>query len=221
MLHTLDDAIRRALSLVSPSDLGTGGRTGRRVIIGIAGKPGSGKSTLANDLVAALAPTIKAVVVPMDGFHLTNTELVALGLRNVKGNIATFDAPGYAALLHRLHQQDIDDAGDTVWAPAYDRANSTTVGSAIRVDPDVPLVITEGNYLLCDGAPWQRARVALTETWYVDIDDDVRVPRLVARHIANGRTPADAVEWVTRSDEANARLIAATAHRADVVYRPA
>src|SRR2546428_4722765 len=48
-----------------------------RRILGIVGMPGSGKSTLANRVIEALGP--KAVNVPMDGFHLANAELAALG----------------------------------------------------------------------------------------------------------------------------------------------
>lgn len=152
----------------------------------------------------------------MDGFHLTNTELRALGLADVKGNIATFDADGYAALLGRLRDQQ---PPETVYAPFFDRHLEESIGSAIRVDADVPLIITEGNYLLSDGPAWQRARECLTQTWYVDVPNDRRVEWLVARHVAHGRTPAAAREWVLRSDEANARLVESTADRADVIVR--
>ena len=52
-----------------------------------------------------------------------------------------------------------------------------------------------------------------------DVAVDLRVHRLIERHIAHGRSPQAAREWVLRSDEANARLVAATADRADVVVR--
>jgi hypothetical protein len=45
------------------------------------------------------------------------------------------------------------------------------------------------------------------------------VPRLIARHIEFGKSPDEAVEWVMRSDEANAAVVAATRDRADVVVR--
>ncbi|HSU74224.1 MAG TPA: hypothetical protein VLI66_04745 [Terrabacter sp.] len=48
-------------------------------------------------------------------------------------------------------------------------------------------------------------------------DDDVRRSRLVERHVAFGKSPAAAVAWVARSDEANAVAVAATADRADRV----
>ncbi|MDQ4008803.1 MAG: nucleoside/nucleotide kinase family protein, partial [Actinomycetota bacterium] len=42
-------------------------------------------------------------------------------------------------------------------------------------------------------------------------------PDLVRRHVAHGRTAQAARAWVLRSDEANARLVAAVAPRADAV----
>src|SRR6185295_16395920 len=53
---------------------------GERAILGIAGAPGGGKSTLAAALVAELGEA--AVLVPMDGFHLAQAELVRQGARD-------------------------------------------------------------------------------------------------------------------------------------------
>ena len=47
-----------------------------RSVLGVAGAPGAGKSTLAAALVEALGG--RAVLVPMDGFHLDDTVLDAL-----------------------------------------------------------------------------------------------------------------------------------------------
>ena len=75
-------------------------RAGERAILGLVGAPGGGKSTLAAALVAELGDA--AVLVPMDGFHLAQTELVRLGTRDRMGAPDTFDAAGYVALLRRL-----------------------------------------------------------------------------------------------------------------------
>ena len=53
--------------------------------------------------------------------------------------------------------------------------------------------------------------------WHVVTDDEVRLARLVERHERFGKTPAHARAWVERVDGANALLIEAAAHRADVV----
>jgi pantothenate kinase len=186
---------------------------GSRRILGLAGPPGGGKSTLAEALLSTFAE--RAVVVPMDGFHLANVELQRLGRADRKGAPDTFDAAGYVALLRRLRAPV---AGETVYAPAFRREIEEPIAGAIAVPSEVPLVITEGNYLLMDDGPWAAVRPLLDEAWYVAGDDDVRRARLVARHIAFGRDEAAARAWVEHTDEPNARRIAATAARADLVF---
>ncbi|MFE0422524.1 nucleoside/nucleotide kinase family protein [Streptomyces sp. NPDC058953] len=187
---------------------------GRRRILGIAGAPGAGKSTLAARLVAALGGGPAAVLVPMDGFHLAGAELRRLGRDHRKGAPDTFDADGYVALLTRLRAAE---AGVTVYAPAFDRALEEPVAGAVPVPPDVPLVVTEGNYLLHDEGPWSRVRPLIDEIWYVEPDEATRLRRLVARHIAYGKEPGHARRWVTESDQPNARLVARGRARADLV----
>ncbi|KOY54829.1 nucleoside/nucleotide kinase family protein [Streptomyces sp. XY332] len=186
--------------------------SGTRRILGIAGPPGAGKSTLAARLAQVLGPEL-AVVVPMDGFHLAQAELERLGRADRKGAPDTFDAAGYAALLRRLRTPE----SAAVYAPAFDRSLEEPVAGRIPVDPAVHLVITEGNYLLYEAGQWAAVRALLDEVWFLAPDDTVRVRRLVDRHVRHGKAPAHAQEWVTRSDEANARLIAAGRTRADLV----
>ncbi|APU43824.1 MULTISPECIES: nucleoside/nucleotide kinase family protein [unclassified Streptomyces] len=187
-------------------------RRGGRRILGVAGPPGSGKSTLAARVAEALGPRTAAVV-PMDGFHLAQAELHRLGRADRKGAPDTFDAAGYVALLLRLRASD----GATVYAPAFDRSLEEPIAGSIPVPPDVPLVITEGNYLLHDAGEWAAVRPLLDESWYCAPDEDTRIRRLIERHVRHGKGPADARAWVGRSDEANARLVARCRHRADLV----
>ncbi|MEV1020318.1 nucleoside/nucleotide kinase family protein [Streptomyces sp. NPDC050264] len=201
----VDELAARAQSPATPG--------GPRRILGIAGPPGAGKSTLAESVVRALDGP--AVLVPMDGFHLADAELARLGRAERKGAPDTFDAYGYAALLARLRSPH---AGETVYAPSFERELEQPVAGALPVAPDVPLIVTEGNYLLLDEEPWSTAvRPLLDEVWWVAVDDAVRVERLIARHIAFGKSPAFARDWVLRSDEANARRVAAGRERADVI----
>lgn len=180
-----------------------------RTLLGIAGPPGAGKSTL-SAAIARAVPDV--VIVPMDGFHLLNEVLIELGRRNRKGAPDTFDVPGYTDLLRRLRNQQ---PGETMHAPLYDRALSEPLEDAIAVPGEARLIITEGNYLLHDDLGWQHVRPLLDHVWFVDVPDDVRVPRLIARHIAFGKSADAATEWVLRSDEANAQLVHATRPRAD------
>lgn len=188
--------------------------SGGRRILGLVGPPGGGKSTLAEALHAAFPG--RSVVVPMDGFHLANIELQRLGRAARKGAADTFDAAGYVALLRRLRAQASDE---TVYAPAFRREIEEPVAGAIGVPPGVPLVITEGNYLLLDRGPWAGARSLLDEIWYVDGGDTQRIERLVRRHIRFGRSEIDARAWVRDTDEPNARLIEATRGRASWTFR--
>lgn len=185
-----------------------------RALLGITGAPGSGKSTLARDLAELLrADGVIVALVPMDGFHLPQAELVRRELRDAMGRIDTFDAEGYHALLRRLR----DETDRRVTAPDFDRTVEEPVPDSIRVEPDVRLVLTEGNYLLDDEPPWPDVRATLDEVWFVETDDASRVERLLARHVAYGKTEEEARRWMARVDEPNARRITATRFRADLV----
>ncbi|MGW6705923.1 nucleoside/nucleotide kinase family protein [Streptomyces sp. NPDC054956] len=185
---------------------------GTRQVLGIAGPPGAGKSTLAALIGEALGPE-RAVVVPMDGFHLAQAELDRLGRADRKGAPDTFDAAGYVSLLRRLRAP----GEPAVYAPAFDRSLEEPIAGSIRVAQSVPLVITEGNYLLHDAPEWAPVRPLLDEAWYLAPDEAMRVRRLVDRHVRHGKDPAFARAWVARSDEPNARLVARGRHRADLV----
>jgi pantothenate kinase len=203
-MTTLPQLVDRARALVA---------TGERRILGIAGAPGAGKSTVAAALVEALAPT--ALLVPMDGFHLANRELERLGRRGRKGAADTFDADGFIALLLRL--RDPDDR--LVYAPEFRRDIEEPIACAIPVPRGVPLIITEGNYLLVDRDPWRAVAALLDEAWYLEPPEQVRIDRLLARHIAYGKDPAAAREWSLGSDQRNAELVATSRARADLVVR--
>jgi pantothenate kinase len=184
-----------------------------RTIIGITGPPGAGKSTVAAALARELGSA--AVLVPLDGYHLSNQVLESLGRRDRKGAPDTFDAAGYVALLSRLR----GPGADIVYAPSFRREIEEPIGASIAVPPDTPIVITEGNYLLLDAHPWRQIRDLLDAVWYLEIDDEVRMERLIARHTKFGKTPEAARSWAEGSDQRNADIIAASAHRADSLLR--
>ena len=187
---------------------------GDRRVLGIAGAPGGGKSTLASALVGALGSDT-ARLVGMDGFHLAQAELERLGRADRKGAPDTFDASGFTALLRRLRA--CEDA--VVYAPLFRREIEEPVACAVPVPREVPLVVTEGNYLLVADGEWADVRALLDEAWFVEGDDDRRRDLLIARHIEFGKAPDFAREWVLRSDERNAELVATTRPRADLVVR--
>ena len=196
---TLADAVDRASELAA---------SGGRRLLGLVGPPGAGKSTLS----AVLAERVgeRMVVAGMDGFHLANAELIRLGRRDRKGAPDTFDVDGYVTLLRRLREQQ-----HPLYAPLFDRDLEESIGSAVRVEPEVPLVVTEGNYLLFDEHGWDGVRPQLDEVWYLQVDEVERRRRLVHRRLGHGDNPDHAEQWVHTVDEANAVRVAATRALAD------
>jgi pantothenate kinase len=186
------------------------GRPGR-AILGITGPPAAGKSTLAERLREELGAA--AAYVPLDGFHLAHQLLVENGLVERKGAPDTFDAAGYVALLRRLR----DPAEGVVYAPRFDRDIEDSIANAIPVPPDVPLVITEGNYLLVRSGPWAQVADLLDEVWYIELAEDTRLRRLIGRHMEFGRDRAEARDRATGSDQRNAVLIEAGRDYASLV----
>jgi pantothenate kinase len=189
---------------------------GQRRLLGITGLPGAGKSTVSRVVAGAMGDRV--VVVPMDGFHLAQTELERLGRADRKGAPDTFDAAGFVALLRRLRDA-VPGVTGTVYAPEYRRELRNGVAGAIAVPDDVPLVLVEGNYLLLATDGFAPVASMLDRTWFVEVDEDVRIEQLVARHVAYGKTPEAARAWTLGSDQRNAETIARSRGRADVVVR--
>ncbi len=188
------------------------------LLVGLAGSPGAGKSTAAAEL-AALVPGSR--VLPMDGFHLPQAELVRLGRRERMGAPDTFDVDAFVALLESL--RDARGSGSAVRAPGFDRRVEEPVPDAIELLPErrtdaaieVRAIVVEGNYLLLREHGWHRVAPLLDVTVGVVLDEATRHERLIARHVAFGKTPEAAHAWALGPDEANAALIAPTLQRAD------
>lgn len=189
-------------------------RSGSRRLLGIAGAPGAGKSCLTAWLVEQL-PAGSCVVAPMDGFHLADVALERLGRLDRKGAPDTFDAAGYVALLQRLRTARSTDPA--VWAPMFERDLEQPLAGAIEVPGEVPLVITEGNYLLLGEGPYAHVRSMLDARWFVEAPEELRHQWLIARHEHFGKDPEAARAWALGPDEENARLVAGTRGRADAV----
>lgn len=193
---------------------------GCRALALLAAPPAAGKSTLAALLERlsreeGLAPV---TALSMDGFHFDRAYLRAHArpdgsapLISVKGAPETFDLPRLTEALRRVA------AGEDCPWPAYDRTLHDPVRGALRATGEIVLV--EGNYLLLDAAGWRELRPLADYTVSVAAEPELLRRRLVARHVAGGRTPEAAAAFVEASDMANVRLCLGRTLPADLRLR--
>lgn len=203
-LSSIDEALSRIKDLAL--------KHSGRFIIGIVGKPGAGKSTLTSHLIENL-PKDSVSLVPMDGYHLSNLQLKNLGLSDRKGAFNTFDSNGYVSLLKRINTETDQD----IYYPVFHREIEESYAADGVVLANTKIVLTEGNYLLFDKAGWEKVAAELTEIWYININDSLRIERLVKRHEFYGKDKESALNWATGTDEINAKIVESTAARADVI----
>jgi pantothenate kinase len=204
LINSLDQVIERINAFNASAN--------KRIIIGIVGKPGAGKSTLTEHILNNL-PKGVATIVPMDGYHLSNSQLARLGLADRKGAPNTFDSEGYVNLLRRL-RNDIDK---DVYFPVFHREIEESYAADGVVLAKTKIVLTEGNYLLLNEMGWKGVAGELDEIWYINIDDDLRLDRLTKRHQKFGKDADAAHAWARGTDEVNAKIVEATASKADYI----
>lgn len=185
--------------------------TGSRFVAGVAGPPASGKSTLAKDLVTRLGP--RAAVLPMDGFHMDNAALQAMGLLHRKGAPETFDAQGFVDLVRRLKRDGV------VPYPTFDRAADATVPQGGVIAAGTDIVIVEGNYLLLDTPPWDQLAAEFDLTVALQVSAPELEARLMARWRAHGLSEPQARARAHENDLPNARFVAQNARPADYILR--
>ncbi len=175
----------------------------RPLLLGIGGPPATGKSTLAQHLVDDLSKVhdLVARYCPMDGFHLPNARLDALGLRAVKGWIDTFDAEALLAAVRRLTMKE------AFWWPAYSRTLHEPVAEGVRITGHEDVCVLEGNYLLSDAPVWRDLARLFSVRVFIDAPDEVLHARLLARHQAGGCDPNEARAKIVRTDLPNAERI--------------
>jgi pantothenate kinase len=203
-IKSITEAVNRIRHLLEVND--------KRIIVGIVGKPGAGKSTFAAELIENLTD-LNPKLVPMDGYHLSNRQLKKLNLEDKKGASNTFDVLGFANLLQRINKEISTD----VYFPVFYREIEESYSADAVVTKDTKIVITEGNYLLVNEGGWERVAGELVETWYLKVDEDLRMERLIKRHKEFGKDQSAAESWAKGSDEINAKIVESTASRANVI----
>ena len=203
------EALTRHLAL-----LGKHGRT----ICAIAGAPGSGKSTLAEQLVERLnaAAASVAALLPMDGFHYDDLYLVPAGLRPRKGAPETFDVGGLRHTLLRLRSND----EGAVAVPVFDRDIEIARAGARLIPSEVRVIVSEGNYLLLDRAPWNSLRPLFDTTVMIDVPEEELRARLRRRWEGYGLNEEEIAWKLDGNDLPNGRMVKADSAPAQFVLRP-
>ena len=206
---------QQALSRLVPHILSMQSQAHHRIAIGIAGGPGVGKSTLAAELVTMINATHpgSAALVPMDGFHIRHDKLEAMGQVEFKGAPHTFEGAEFVGFLHHLKQ-----ASEAVSGPGYSRKIEDIVENAFIIQPEVKVLIVEGNYLLLTEGPWAGVRSLLDYAVFIDVPRDLVKQRLLKRHAEEGLfTEERNRAHIERNDLPNYDLVALSQDRADVV----
>ena len=183
---------------------------GRRVLAMLAAPPAAGKSTFAAALgmLSRGEPGLYPLsVLSMDGFHrrqewlrshTTERDGKTVPMTRIKGAPQTFDLEALTRGVARVA------AGEECLWPRYDRRLHDPVEDALRVTGEV--VLLEGNYVLLDVEGWRELRAYADYTIFLSAEPAFLRERLLARHMAGGKSPMDAADIVDNSDMVNARL---------------
>jgi pantothenate kinase len=190
------------------------------LLIGISGIPASGKSTFAALLVKQTNLLLKsshipassteygisgeatpeAIVVPLDGWHLTRAQLDAMPDPKLaydrRGSHWTFDSEQYVDFVRSLKQASTR----VITAPSFDHALKDPAPDTVSIHPFHRIVIIEGLYTFLSIDPWKEAGELLDGRWLIQIDFEEAKRRLVKRHVLTG-VAKDEKEAIWRAEE--------------------
>ncbi|KAH8803544.1 phosphoribulokinase/uridine kinase [Xylogone sp. PMI_703] len=213
VITTLCDRVTSLLENNPPS-------SHRRILIALAGVPGSGKSTISAGLASRFNENgkLNVAILPMDGFHYSKSQLLALqsssteNLLQRRGAPFTFDAQAFVDLVRCLRQTpvtEIDDPSMSFYVPSFDHKVKDPIENDICIPSSQRIIILEGNYLLLDEEPWNEIRDLVDEAWFVSVSRETAKRRLIKRHILAGieSTVEAAAKRAEENDLINGDLI--------------
>ncbi|KAJ1886852.1 hypothetical protein LPJ66_009423 [Kickxella alabastrina] len=201
--HTVDELAQYVVNKLTDISSSNSEHPQKRLIIAVSGTPGSGKthlSKLISSSINAQMPSHPSIVLPMDGFHLTKAQLLAMpdpqtAMRR-RGAPWTFDSHGFVELVLRVREQ----YEDPVLAPSFDHAIGDPMADAIVITAQHRVVFIEGLYAHVSEDPWAQLAHIVDERWWVEPQDrEGTRERLVSRHLATGLA-ADKQAAVLRID---------------------
>uniref|UniRef100_A0A0A9DWY5 Phosphoribulokinase/uridine kinase domain-containing protein n=1 Tax=Arundo donax TaxID=35708 RepID=A0A0A9DWY5_ARUDO len=122
----------------------------------------------------------------------------------------------------RIQKKHTQEEGGSVYAPSFDHGVGDPVENDIYVKPQHKIVIVEGNYLLLDEDVWREIRALFDdEKWFIDVDIDVSMQRMLNRYIAIEKEP-DVAEWrISYNDRPNVEIIMGSRKNGDLAMRSA
>jgi pantothenate kinase len=183
----------------------------QRFIVAIAGAPGSGKSTLADRLASRLTEwNEKAIVFPMDGYHMDNAVLIEKGLLEKKGAPDTFDVRAFIDTLNAIRT-----GAEEVLVPVFDRSREIAIASARIVAPSDRIILVEGNYLLLTEKPWSALDGRFDLTLFLDVPESILEKRLWERWMSYNYSHQAARDKIEGNDLPNGRHIRAHLRQPD------
>lgn len=106
-----------------------------------------------------------------------------------------------------------------MYAPSFDHGVGDPVEDDIFVSLQHKVVIVEGNYLLLDEDIWRDISSIFDEKWFIDVDIETAMQRVLRRHISTGKRP-DVAKWrIDYNDRPNAELIIKSSKKADLIIK--
>ena len=137
-----------------------------------------------------LTSTTKAILVGLDGWHLTRAQLDSMPdpklAHDRRGSHWTFDPQSYVRFIRQLKEPVSPDATTTITAPSFDHAAKDPCPHAVSIISEHRIIIIEGLYTFLSISPWVEAGKLLDERWLVELDSTVASNRLVKRHVKSG-----------------------------------
>ncbi|PWN36496.1 P-loop containing nucleoside triphosphate hydrolase protein [Meira miltonrushii] len=206
-MQTIVDDLAQSLIRVS-------NKKDKRVLVGLCGTPGSGKSQLAKHVVERINAVHNdqqiAVVVGMDGWHLTRAQLAQMPdpqlAKDKRGAAWTFDDQAFAAFVEDLHNSD---SSKTIFAPSFSHTKKDPSPNDIAVHPSHRIVIIEGLYANVDEGAWSKAAALYDERWVIECPEPLARARLIERHVVTGVAQSkEEAEWrADNNDLPNGRYL--------------